>query len=116
PRGAPAPAPRSRRAAARPVRTRDAPAGRRARPLGREHPVAARSAQSPRGGEEATRGGVMRSWLALTGALGLAAAGCGNAAPPPEDAAPAAGAAVTPPDQEPPVPTDAGPPSPDPPR
>jgi len=46
----------------------------------------------------------MRSWLALAGAFGLAAAGCGKPAPPPEDAATAGGAAATPPDQEPPVP------------
>src|SRR5207302_10482623 len=77
--------------------------GRRARPLGRECAVAARSAQSPRGVEEATRGGVMRSWLALAGAIGLAAAGCGKSAPPPEDAASGGGAAVTPPGHEPPV-------------
>src|SRR5213079_2520818 len=116
PRGAPAPAPRSRRAAARPVRARDAPAGRRARPPGRQRPVAARSAQSPRGVEEATRGGVMRSWLALAGAIGLAAAGCGKPAPPPEDAATAGGAAATPPDQEPPVPINADSPIQYPPR
>src|SRR5205807_12917 len=99
-----------------PGRARNAPAGRRARSLGREHPVAARSAQSPRGVEEATRGGVMRSWLALTGALGLAAAGCGKPAPPPEDAATDGGAAVTPPDQEPPVPINADSPIQYPPR
>ena len=58
----------------------------------------------------------MRSWLALTGALGLAAAGCGKAAPPPEDAATAGGAAVTPPDQEPPVPINADSPIQYPPR
>ena len=58
----------------------------------------------------------MRSWLALTGALGLAAAGCGKPAPPPEDAATDGGAAVTPPDQEPPVPINADSPIQYPPR
>src|SRR5207237_5343854 len=70
----------------------------------RECAVAARGAQPPRVVQEAARGGVMRSWLALAGAIGLAAAGCGKSAPPPEDAASGGGAAVTPPDQEPPVP------------
>ena len=58
----------------------------------------------------------MRSWLALTAALGLAAAGCGKPAPPPEDAATDGGAAVTPPDQEPPVPINADSPIQYPPR
>jgi len=46
----------------------------------------------------------MRGWLALAGAIGVAAAGCGKSAPPPDEAATGGGAAVTPPDQEPPVP------------
>src|SRR5947207_5475263 len=58
----------------------------------------------------------MRSWLALAGAIGLTAAGCGKPAPPPEDAATAGGAGVTPPDQEPPVPINADSPIQYPPR
>src|SRR5256884_166553 len=99
-----------RSAAARAVRAGNAPAGRRARPAGRERLVAARRAQSPRGMEETTRGGVMRSWLALVGAVGLAAAGWGKRAPPPEEAATGGGAAATPPGQEPPGPVKPDPP------
>src|SRR5256886_12300584 len=46
----------------------------------------------------------MRGWLALAGAIGVAAAGCGKSAPPPDEAAAGGGAAATPPEQEPPVP------------
>jgi TonB family protein len=58
----------------------------------------------------------MRSWLALVGAVGLAAAGCGRPAPPPEGAETGGGAAATPPDQEPPVPLNADSPIQYPPR
>jgi TonB family protein len=58
----------------------------------------------------------MKSWLALVGALGLAAAGCGKPAPPPEEDAIGGGATATPPDQEPPVPLNADSPIQYPPR